>query len=118
MASGVSIDTSKLSAKTKALPVVIDQVVSQVLEYHAPQVASYAKQNAPWKDQTGNARNGLDAKTYRNGIKRGIVLFHQVPYGIWLEVRFDGRNAIIVPTIQHEGPEVMKTLDQALGRLT
>lgn len=117
MASGIRMDTSEVRKRLHALPVVVDRLVETVLEYHAPQVASYAKDNAPWSDVTGNARNGLDAKTYRDGTKRGIVLFHQVPYGIWLEVRHDGRYAIIDPTIQAQGPEVMKTMNLALGRI-
>jgi hypothetical protein len=115
--AGFFIDTKPMAAKVIALPGVIDRGVRAVMEYHAPQVSSYAKTNAPWEDQTGNARNGLDAKAYSDGSTHGIVLFHQVPYGIWLEVRFDGQNATIMPTILNQGPEVMKSLNGLLGRL-
>jgi hypothetical protein len=98
MANGVKVDTKALRARTKALPAVIEAGVHAVLEYHAPQVSSYAKTHAPWEDQTSNARNGLDAKTYRDGLTQGIVLFHQVPYGIWLEVRWDGQ-------VRHDHPD-------------
>jgi hypothetical protein len=39
-----------------------------------------------------------------------IDLFHTVEYGIWLEIRWDGRFAIIQPTLEHFGPEVMGSL--------
>lgn len=112
-----TMDLREMAAKTAALPEVIEGGVAAVLAYHEPQVSSYAKTYAPWNDQTGNARNGLDAKVYRDGSKQGIVLFHQVAYGIWLEVRWDGRYATIVPTILNQGPEVMRSLEGLLGRL-
>jgi hypothetical protein len=36
-----------------------------------------------------------------------IVLSHGVPYGIWLEVRFSGKYAIVTPAIPYWGPKVM-----------
>ena len=83
----------------------------------APDVENYAKINAPWTDQTGNARNGLAARAYREKDEIGIVLYHQVPYGIWLETRFGGRYAIIEPTIQAMSPEVMAAFERILDRL-
>lgn len=92
---------------------------AQVLIAHrmAPQVANYAKINAPWTDQTGNARNGLTAQPYDEGTTVGIILYHQVSYGIWLEVRWAGRYAIINPTIDAMGPKVMDQYNNLLARL-
>jgi hypothetical protein len=73
--------------------------------------------NAPWTDRTGNARQGLAAQAFDEGANQGIVLFHQVPYGIWLEVRFSGRYAIIEPTIDVMGPQVMESLNNILGEI-
>lgn len=87
------------------------------MEYYAPQVESYAKVNAPWNDQTGNARNGLAARAFLEKENAGIVLFHQVPYGIWLEVRFSGAYAIIMPTIDYYGPIIMRRLERILDRM-
>ncbi len=86
-------------------------------ESMAPQVESYMKLNAPWTDQTGNARNGLAARAYQDGEEFGIVLYHQVDYGIWLETRFGGRYAIIDPTIEVMGPRVMSSFERILDRL-
>lgn len=92
------------------------QAVMAVLEREAPIVENYMKQNAPWTDRTGNARQGLRAQAYdQGGGQKGIVLYGQVPYQIFLEVKFSGKYAIIVPTIQVMGPQVMQALQNILG---
>lgn len=104
---------SKLDSGDKRLG---DQIMS-VMQYYAPQIESHAKANAPWSDQTGNARNGLAARAGREGDSFYIVLYHQVPYGIWLEVKYDGRNAIIMPTLDEFLPKVQSGLDGIMGKI-
>lgn len=93
--------------------------VIATMAYNAPRAEEYMKSNAPWTDQTGNARGGLAARPYGSIAEQsaGIVLFHQVPYGIWLEVKQSGEYAIIEPTVQVFGPEVMGQLDDLIGAL-
>jgi hypothetical protein len=83
----------------------------------APQCENYMKNNAPWQDQTGNARNGLTARPYVEGDQVGIVLAHSVPYGIFLEARWSGRYAIIQPTLDHMGPIVMRRYNRMMDRM-
>lgn len=83
----------------------------------APNVENYMKVNAPWTDRTGNARNGLAARAYKEGDGIGIVLYHQVDYGIYLETKFSGRDAIIQPSIDSEGPRVMASFNRLLERM-
>lgn len=80
----------------------------------AQKVQEYAQENAPWDDRTGDARSGLTAQGQQRLTSYTIVLYHTVDYGIWLEVRWDGRYAIILPTIEHMGHELMDRLDLAL----
>jgi hypothetical protein len=79
----------------------------------------YAKQNAPWTDRTGNARAGLHTivNIPPNPTHWEIILAHSVPYGIWLEVRFSGRYAIIEPTIIHEGRLLLQRIASSLNRI-
>lgn len=95
----------------------VRDAVYAVLEQQAPGVEAHMKQNAPWQDQSGAARAGLRAEAYDQGDSMGIILYHQVPYGIWLEVKDSGRYAIIVPTIEIKGPEVMQALEGTMGKL-
>lgn len=118
MAQRVEFTKDTLTPNLEKFPQQIQKGVAQVLLFHSPRLRSYARTNAPWKDQTGNARNGLATKT---GVQApGILylsLFHRVPYGIWLEVRWGGKYAIIMPAIRHVGPQVMVSLSGLLRRL-
>ena len=82
----------------------------------APEVENYMKTEAPWNDQTGNARNGLTARAFNEGDTVGIVLAHSVAYGVFLEARWSGRYAIIQPTIDAMGPVVMRRFNRLLER--
>jgi len=59
-----------------------------------------AKMNAPWKDHTGHARQGLQGKAgweSQDVIK--ITLSHTVEYGPRLELDYDKKYAILEPTL-------------------
>ena len=88
-----------------------------VAQRFAPECENYMKNNAPWTDRTGNARNGLAARAFRDGSEVGIVLYHQVDYGIWLETRWSGKYAIIQPTIDEMGPNAMRAFERTLDRI-
>jgi len=112
----LTLEEDTLTPTLKALPGVIDKIVATTMHYYEPQVENYAKLNAPWKDRTTNARNGLAARSGRNAKTHYIVLFHQVPYGIWLETRWSAKYAIIMPTIDKYGPEIMDTFNKILEK--
>ncbi len=80
----------------------------------AKRVEAYAKEHAPWQDRTGEARKGLTAKGKQRLVYYEIELFHTVEYGVWLEVRWSGKYAIIQPTLEVMGPELMRELNMAL----
>src|SRR5207237_4453779 len=89
-----------------------------VMQYQAPRCEAYMKTNAPWTDQTGNARSGLRAQAFNDGTNYGILLFHSVPYGLWLEVKYSGKYSLITPTIEAMGPQVMASCQRMLDRTT
>lgn len=114
---GIRWDMGTLKTNLTGLDDKVDRALAAVVEFHAPRAQAYARQNAPWNDQTSNARNGLRAEAQHKRFLHSIVIFHSVPYGIWLEVRWEGKYAIIMPTVQHEGKEVMKTASKLLATL-
>lgn len=81
--------------------------------YVAPQAEAFMKSEAPWTDRTGAARNGLGAQVEVSGNKVAIILYHSVPYGVFLEVRWGGKYAIIEKTMAAAGPLFV----EAIGRL-
>lgn len=110
----------------------LEAYIGATLDYKSQEIQGDMRANAPWTDRTGNARNGLFCQPYgffrgkgsrdsagkfqRQGSIFGLVMYHSVPYGIWLEIRWSGRYAIIVPTLASEGPEVMSLLNNVINR--
>lgn len=60
------------------------------------------KENAPWQDQSGDARALLSATAtpVRPGISE-IRLAHGVSYGLFLEIAHQGRYAILPQTVDN-----------------
>jgi hypothetical protein len=83
-------------------------------KYVAPQIQGHMRANASWTDRTGNARNGLFATVQTGADEVRIVLGHSVPYGFWLEVRWSGKYAIIIPTLQVWGPKFFALLAKSM----
>lgn len=98
-------------------PDMISAAVATTFKFYESQIENSAKTNAPWTDRTSNARNGLTARAGKNGNTHFVILAHQVPYGLFLEIKHSGANAIIMPTIDQFGPKVMHTLQKILDRL-
>lgn len=96
----------------------VDGYIHAVVDYSGQQALSYAKQTAPWTDRTGNARNGLSVDIeWKPMIFHQIILFHRMSYGIWLELRWAGKYAVIAPTIRRYGPETMRLIDKLFRKL-
>lgn len=67
----------------------------------AAQMEEYARARAPWQNRTGAARAGLYGyadKVDDDAFIAGVAHGPDVDYAIWLEIRNNGRNAIISPT--------------------
>lgn len=84
-------------------------VAAKTIEAEAEQ---HMKDNAPWTDRTGNARAGLKAETEVETNKVTIYLFHTMPYGPWLELRWSGKYQIINPTIEVMAPKLMELVSE------
>jgi hypothetical protein len=105
-----------LTPRAAAFVLLADQAVQEILEAAAEAVQQYAQENAPWEDQSGAAREGLTAEYQDLGLfEHAIILYHTVEYGIWLEVRWNGKYAIIIPTIERMGPIVMAATTNMFG---
>lgn len=118
MASGVSWDDEEIARRLNSMPARIDAGLTAVIEREAPQSETYMKSHARWTDQTGNARQGLSARPERRRLETYmVVLFHTVSYGIWLEVRFSGRYAIIDPALRQRGEATMVSASRLFERI-
>ena len=95
--------------------------LSRTTEFYSLRAETSAKNKAPWTDRSTNARSGL-ATTYTGQLsdKGGtfeIDLFHRVPYGIWLEIKYNGKFSIIEKTINSEGRRFFKAANMVMARM-
>lgn len=114
-----SFDRSKFE-NPKILDRRLNRAIYGVCKYWDGPIEAHMKHNAPWKDRTTNARNGLFATAvmFKRGLY-GIILAHSVTYGIYLErgTRHMKARPIIIPTMERYGPKVTGTLRKILDRL-
>lgn len=70
-----------------------------IADSYAPRIEAWMKANAPWQDQTGNARQGLhtEVETLVNGV--ALHLAHGVDYSHFLEWSHQGRFSILMPAL-------------------
>lgn len=92
---------------------VVDKVQAVMREFGREMVA-YAQENATWADRTGTARQGIEASVEEDKKKPSLYLYHTASYGLWLEIRWSGRFAIIMPTIEAKGPDLMKEIEKVI----
>jgi hypothetical protein len=91
-------------------------VVEVVLQKYAPQIEAWMKATAPWTDRTGNARQALRADIERlTNDTLSIVLIHGMDYGKQLELRRQGRYAIIQPALDTWSPRVFAEVRRVIG---
>jgi hypothetical protein len=119
MANGISFkfDDGNLFRNIAALETKISGAVDILVDYHALRGMQHLKTDAPWTDRTGAARTGLHTVSFSGGNKHTIVFAHAVHYGIWLEVKFSGRDEVIMPTVRKTGRELMQSLNGLMNRI-
>lgn len=97
----------------------VEAEIMRELEQFAQDCEAYMKAEAPWEDRSGDARDGLTAEADQNDVKGnlGVVLAHGVDYGVYLEFKYGGRDAIIIPTMEVMGPQLMARIGGLLDRV-
>lgn len=86
------------------------KAVVDLLKTWERQIEAYAKQNAKWRDRTGNARQNLFSHTDDEGNSIKLYLSHRMDYGLWLELKYSGRYAIVMPTLQAHERQIMDSV--------
>jgi hypothetical protein len=87
--------------------------VHAVAAHIATQAQNEMRANAPWTDRTGNARSALFSLA-EMAAKDVVILYLShgtaIYYGVFLETRYAGKYAIIVPTMQRILPQLERML--------
>lgn len=89
--------------------------VLAIMESYKPRAESWMKQNAPWMDRTGNARQSLftDIETQAQEVV-SLIFAHGVDYGVFLEFKNQGRFAVIAPALDYFFPQIMADIQAVL----
>lgn len=94
----------------------VDKALEFLVNFHADEASRNMKLNAPWTDRTSAARNGLFTAVNKHGEGHyTIILSHSVHYGIWLEVKFSGRDAIVAPTVISQGQALLSDIRKMIS---
>jgi hypothetical protein len=114
---------AELKLDTKTLQVNLEKLdrrtilgIAAAMDYQATKTEFFMKTNAKWTDRTGHARSSLFTATKKQGNSFYMLLSHTASYGIWLEVRFSGRYAIIVPGLRFTVAGLPKLLNKLLEK--
>ena len=115
---GTFVYNSLTSGLRELLP-KIDAAVDLVFDRYVAEAETHMRTNAPWRDDTGNARAGLFAQHDSEPmVEHSLTLYHTMPYGYWLEIRWSGKHAIIGPTMLDLAPRMAGDLASAIRRAT
>lgn len=83
----------------------------------AQKMEGWAKENRPWTDRTGAARQRLKGSAYQIDKGYRLEIAHGVNYGIFLELAHERRFAILEPTIQTVGKgQIMPAFERFIER--
>jgi len=114
----LTLDMARLRRSVDEFGDKVDGYVHAVCSRQGDRALSFAKTNARWTDRTANARNGLSLDVlWEPMAKHVITIFHRVPYGYWLETRWAGKYAIIIPTVREFGVDTMRVLNKMFRRI-
>lgn len=91
--------------------------LQMLMQTAASKMEAWAKQNAPWTDRTGAARQRLHGEAYWEDSKIVVAaIAHQVDYGIWLELAHQRRFAILEKALEEHRDEIEDAVKVLLKR--
>lgn len=88
--------------------------VRTVLARQAEITEGRLKSEHPWQNRTGAAEAGLKADVLENGQAFILRAAHSVPYGRYLESRFQGRYAVLRPVLRTQWPRAVHAVARAV----
>ena len=118
MAFKLDYQNSTLCKNLDKMSQKLGAVILMYSNTKANELQAYMKRNRPWTDRTGMAKALLNAKVSQpsSNVVR-ITLAHGVDYGLWLELAHEKRFAIVKPTIELKGNDVLKGYANLLDKI-
>ena len=111
----------KLRQRILRAPEKVHARMRTITEFHSLKLETVAKVEAPWTDRTGNARSGIATQTHSprafGGGDYGMTVYHQVPYGFYLETISQGRWGTIAPSVSKIAPQYYAAVQSVMGAI-
>ena len=118
--SSFVLDYSNSTLKRR-LGTLTNKIGAAVLMYtstKAIEYEAYMKINRPWTDRSFKAKNSLNTKVSQpKPTLIRMTLAHGVEYGIWLELANEKKYAIIGPTINVKGSDLVAGMNNLLSKI-
>lgn len=117
MANNKGVDVGEWKKGLEELDEKATLAMFALSETIAKDFENYAKQNRPWTDRTGRARQGLTGYVEKVNRAPRIVIAHTVSYGIDLELRHNKKYAILEPTLRLRSNDALNTLKRLFDKV-
>ena len=96
-----------LGELTEAYVAAIRRGVLALAERYTGEIESWMKDNAPWTDRTGEARRTLHSEVLEIADQAVVIILgHGQDYGVFLELKFGGRDSVIFPALDYFLPRI------------
>lgn len=82
---------------------------------YAAKMEAEAKQDGPWTDRTGQARQGLAGGVEDRGDALVVYVAHTAHHGVYLELAMQQRYAILEPVAKRTAPQFFEEARQVVG---
>lgn len=80
--------------------------IETIVNFYAPQIEAWMKQEAIWTDRTGNLRQSLFAYVVRDAQVYSILIGYGMNYGDALMTLNQGEYDIIAPALDYFRPKI------------
>lgn len=105
---GFKLDAESLLEGLERLTTNTKDKLDKYAEKSGLKMEAYAKENAPWENQTGQARRTLKGGKQWEGDKVNIYISGNMEYSPYLEYKNDGKYAILEPTVNKLSREILR----------
>jgi hypothetical protein len=101
---------TRLAENVDELVDVLQSRIGQALADIGVNAEATMKSQRPWRDITGNARRGLRVRVKQTSPGFIMYFIHSAEYGVYLELKNNGRYAILFPTMRTTVEEIKAAL--------
>lgn len=104
----IRVDAKQLLKRLENAEPKSQVAIKMFAQEGAKKFENYAKNNRPWTDRTGHARQRLVGWVEMFSDKVRIHIGHGVDYGVYLELAHEKRYAILQPTVNALSKEILE----------